>query len=121
MAECHSIGIPPHVFWDYTPREIRNCFIGKSRELRELAKLQVLGAWHTANYSRVSPKKHLPDMMKAIRLLDPAEEREQSSEELRAAVLGWHSAAGGAVKYVPKGTIARESPWLQSLGLSGPT
>lgn len=99
MAECAAAGVPPHLFWDYTFREIHAVLAGAQIKARREHKLTLLGAWHAAAWSRV---KRMPDLAKALSHLDPNRHRAMNPDAIRRSVLGIAQALGAKIVHRPK-------------------
>lgn len=119
MAEAAAIGVRPSEFWGMTPRELRASFAGHRKRTRRDAQLAMFNAWHAGAFARYNPKKRLPPLQQLIEKL--GERRDMSDTQLRSALMGWHSAAGGDVRVVPKGTVTGSRPWPQLSAPSGQT
>lgn len=95
-----SAGIPPHIFWDYTYREVYAVFTGRNlRSVRD-HKIAMFSAWHAAAWTRAKKMPNLPD---ALRKLEPA--RVLSTKAMRSQIFGMASAMGAKVRYVKKGEL----------------
>lgn len=97
MAECAAAGVPPHLFWDYTWREINAVMAGAAIRARRDHKLALLNAFQTANWTRA---KRLPDLQQLLRRLDPV--RAMNPDAIRRSVLGIAKALGAKVEHRPK-------------------
>lgn len=92
MAECSAAGVHPHVFWDYTYREIYAVLAGAGIRARRDHKLTLWGAWQSANLHKA---KRLPDLKQLLRKLDPR--RVMSVANIRAEVMSIAAAMGAKV------------------------
>lgn len=97
MAECAAAGVPPHLFWDYTWREIHAVLEGSAIRARRDHKLATYTAWQTANWSKA---KRLPDLKQLLRKFDPV--RAMNPDAIRRSVLGIAKALGATVEHRPK-------------------
>lgn len=95
-----AAGIPPHILWDYTPRELYAVFAGRVLISRRQHQLAIYAAWHTASYERT---RKLPNLAATLRKLEPA--RLMSPKTLRDAIVGIAQTMGATVRIVPKGSI----------------
>jgi len=92
MAECSAAGVHPHLFWDYTYREIFAVLAGSRLVTTRAHKLTLFGAWHGANLQN---HKRLPDLKSLLRKLDPV--RAMSASSIRTEVMNIAKAMGAAV------------------------
>lgn len=92
MAEASAAGVHPHLFWDYTYRELHAVIAGQGLLARRNHKLVMWGAWQAVNLKN---HKRLPDLGALLRKLDPT--RIMSAGAIRQAVLGIASAMGAEV------------------------
>lgn len=92
MAEASAAGVHPHLFWDYTWRELYAVLQGSTLRARRDHKLALFNAWHGANLRR---GKRLPELRTLLRKLDPV--RVMSAGSIRAAVMGIAQALGANV------------------------
>lgn len=97
MAECAAAGVPPHLFWDYTWREIHAVLEGASIRARRDHKLSLLNAFQTANWTKA---KRLPDIKQMLRRLDPV--RAMNPDAIRRSVLNMAKALGAVVEHRPR-------------------
>lgn len=95
-----AAGIPPHIFWDCTYREVFAIFTGRNlRSMRE-HKVAMFSAWHAAAWTRA---KKMPNLSDALRKLEPA--RVLSTKAMRSQIFGMAQAMGATVRYVKKGEL----------------
>lgn len=92
MAEAASIGILPHVFWDYTWRELHNALVGSGIRTRRSMKRAAYTAWQTANWTKA---KRLPDLAQIYRKLDPP--RVMSPRAIRSSIIALAQSMGATV------------------------
>lgn len=97
MAECAAAGVPPHLFWDYTWREIHAVLDGAAIKARRDHKLAAFTAWQTANLTKA---KRMPDLKQLLRKFDPV--RAMNPDAIRRSVLGIAKALGAVVEHRPK-------------------
>ena len=92
MIEAAAAGVPPHLFWDYTFRELHGLLTGAQLIARRSHKLALFGAYQAEGLART---KRLPPLEKLLSKLDPL--RDMSAKDIRAAVLGMAQALGAKV------------------------
>lgn len=92
MAEASAAGVHPHLFWDYTWRELYAVLQGSTIRARRDHKLALFNAWHGVNLGKA---KRLPELRTLLRKLDPV--RVMSATSIRAAVMGIAQALGATV------------------------
>lgn len=92
MAEAAACGVPPHLFWDYTYRELTAALAGAKLQTRRAFKLNLWTVWQGVNLSR---NKKLPELRGLLSKLDPI--RDMSAQEIRKAVLGIAQSLGATV------------------------
>ncbi len=92
MVEAAAAGLLPHLFWDYTMRELHALLGGAALRARREHKLVLWGHWQGQNLRR---SKRLPDLRQLLRKLDPA--RVMSGQAIRAAILGIAESMGARV------------------------
>lgn len=97
MAEASAAGVHPHLFWDYTYRELHAVITGAGLAARRHHKLMLFGAWWAINLKNA---KRLPDLKALLRKLDPA--RVMSASAIRGTILGIAAAMGAVVVRRPK-------------------
>lgn len=100
MAEAAAAGVLPHVFWDFTYRELYAAFAGRNIVQRRQHQLGLFEAWHTAAFYR---SKKMPVLADLLRKMEPG--RVMSSRAIRAAIIGAAQAMGAVVRIVKKGSI----------------
>ena len=100
MAEGMAAGIPPHVLFDYTQRELYAVFRGRNIAATRAHKLALYEAWHTAGFYRM---KKLTPLADVLRKLDAP--RVMSTRAIRATIMGLASALGAKVRHVKKGSL----------------
>lgn len=92
MAEAAAAGVLPHLFWDYTYREVYAALAGAKLQARRAFKLHLWTAWQGVNLSR---SKKLPPLKGLLSKLEPI--RDMSASEIRKAVLGIAESLGAVV------------------------
>lgn len=92
MAEASAAGVHPHLFWDYTWRELYAVLAGATLRTRREHKLVMWGHWQGQSLSR---QRRLPELKTLLRRLDPS--RVMSASSLRAAVIGMAEAMGAKI------------------------
>ena len=92
MVEAAAAGLLPHLFWDYTFRELHALLGGAALRARRDHKLTLWGHWQGQNMRRA---KRLPDLMRMLRRLDPA--RVMSAQAIRDTILGLAQQMGAKV------------------------
>lgn len=97
MAEAAAAGVAPHLFWDYTYRELHALMRGSAIRARRQHQLAIFGAYQGERFART---KRLPDLKALLRKFEPV--RVMSREALKATVLGIAQAMGAVVVRRPK-------------------
>lgn len=92
MAEMSAAGVHPHLFWDYTYREVHAVLAGAALRARREHKLNLWGHWQGANLSKA---RRLPDLKQLLRKLDPR--RVMSAANIRAEIMSIAAAMGAKV------------------------
>lgn len=92
MVEAAAAGLPPHLFWDYTFRELHALLGGAALRARREHKLTLWGQWQGQNLRRA---KRLPDLKQLLRKLDPA--RVMSAQAIRSTIIGLAESMGAKV------------------------
>lgn len=92
MAEAAAAGVLPHLFWDYTYRELHAVLAGAKLTARRQFKLHLWTAWQGVNLSKA---KKLPPLKGLLSKLDPI--RDMSASEIRQAVMGIAESLGARV------------------------
>lgn len=98
MAEASAIGIQPHTFWRYTPRDLYAAFAGEKMAGVRRRKAELTMSWQTANFTRA---KKLPELTPMLRRLDGP--RVMTKQAIRATIIGMAHAMGAKVVYKKRG------------------
>lgn len=98
MHEAAAVGLLPHLFWDYTPREVYACIKGSAIYLRRVEAKMIYAAWHTAVWGRVKKIKPLDQVMKAYQ----PKSGPMSTSGIRSVIMGIASALGAKVTRIKK-------------------
>ena len=97
MAEAASAGLPPHLFWGYSPRETYALLKGAGiRSRHEQAHLES-NAWKSAYYQRIKKMPSWDSIMRAFR-----PKRVMSRKSIRSAILSMAQAMGAVVVHRPR-------------------
>lgn len=107
-----AAGIPPHVTWHMTLREIRCVLRGQRIAMALQKQMQLVLAYNFANLMRHDPRKRLPDIKPLLAQLSPFPPKKMSDRTLTNAIIGFAKATGAEVVYVPREELPR---WPQSL------
>lgn len=92
MAEASAAGIHPHLFWDYTFRELHAVMRGAALNAKRAHQLALFESYHVESFART---KRLPTLKSLLRKLEPA--RVMSRDAIRSVVLGMAEAMGAQV------------------------
>lgn len=98
MAEASAVGILPHVFWRYTPRDLYAAFTGARTARIRQRQGELWAAWQTANFTRA---KKLPALQPLLRKLEAP--RVMSKREIRVSILTMAQAFGAKVIHKKRG------------------
>lgn len=104
MTHAAVAGVFPHILMDYTPREVAALFRAQAMKMRAHQRTIIATAWHTAKYQLAGRKfpRNLTGELRAFR--EPS--APMSNRALRRSLIEAHNRLGGAVRYVPKGSIS---------------
>lgn len=92
MVEAAAAGLLPHLFWDYTFRELHALLGGAALRARRDHKLTLWGAWQGDNLRRA---KKLPELAGLLRKLDPR--RVMSASAIRSTIIALAEQMGAKV------------------------
>lgn len=93
MVECAAVGAPPHLFYDYTLREIHALMRGSALAARRHHKVAAFGAYQGAVFHQ---NKRAPQLYQALlRRLEPA--RDMTHGALRSAIMAMAKSMGANV------------------------
>lgn len=97
MAEATAAGVLPHLFWDYTYRELAAAFEGAAIKRRRDHQLHLWAHFQGQGFARA---KRLPRLSDLLRKLEPS--RVMSPEGLRSAIINMARAMGATVTHRKK-------------------
>lgn len=92
MSEAALLGVPPHLFWDYTYRELHALINAAQTKATRAHKLAMYTAYHTEAFARI---KRLAPLSSLLSKLDPV--RDMSAGDIRAAVMAMARSMGARV------------------------
>ncbi|AGH31363.1 hypothetical protein TVVG_00014 [Tetraselmis viridis virus SI1] len=96
LEELSLAGVPPHVGFDYTPRDAAIVIKAAGRRAVLDIKAAVITAHYTASLSR---SKRIPALNRLLKKLEPERARPMTTKELRAAIFAANAALGGTVRH----------------------
>lgn len=92
MIECAAAGVPPHLFYDLTWREVHIIFAGAALKARREHKMTIWGHWQGQSMRRA---KRLPELRALMRRFDP--QRDMSPQAIRSAIMAMAESLGAVV------------------------
>lgn len=93
MVECAAAGVPPHLFYDYTLREVHVLLGGAGLVARRAHKLAAFSAYHAALFHQNKKAKVIYDRL--LRRLEPV--RDMTGAAIRSAIMGMAKSMGAIV------------------------
>ena len=92
MIECAAAGVPPHLYYDLTWREIHVLFAAQALRARREHKLTIWGHWQGQSMRR---SKRLPELKALMRRFEP--QRDMTPKAIRSAIMAMADALGAVV------------------------